>query len=166
MYMNNGKLVSKGRWSDDIAYELYLTNELPPLELTSAVMCVATVGDKVCMARAKRGWGVLGGHIEPGESFEDTLLRELDEEAGYKPDSYKLFAVRKLLPTRPIPHQRKGEFYPYPVGYAVYYKATSQNTPTGHHEDDILESRLFSREELATVETTDQEIIDLGLACQ
>jgi len=162
--MNNGKLVSKGQWGEDIAYELYLTDELPPLELTSAVMCVATVDDKVCLARAKRGWGILGGHIEPGESFEDTLLRELDEEAGYKADDFKLFAVRKLLPTKPIPHQRKGEFYPYPIGYAVYYKATSQNIPTGHHGDDILESRLFSMDELDAIETNDREIIQLGIS--
>lgn len=161
--MNNGKLVGTGQWGEDIAYELYLTDELPPLELTSAVMCVAVVGDKVCLARAKRGWGILGGHIEPGESFEDTLLRELDEEAGYKPGTYKVFAVRKLLPAKPIPHQRKGEFYPYPIGYAVYYKATSQNIPTGHHGDDILESRLFTLKELNSIETSDREIIGLGL---
>ena len=160
--MKNAQMVGKGTWSDDIAYELYLTNDLPPLELTSAVMCVAVVGDTVCLARAKRGWGILGGHIEPGESFEETLMRELDEEAGYKPDSFQLFAVRKLLPARPIPHQRKGEFYPYPIGYTVYYKATSQNIPTGHHGDDILESRLFTMEELAAIETGDREVIELA----
>jgi 8-oxo-dGTP pyrophosphatase MutT (NUDIX family) len=161
--MKHGTLVSTGQWGDEIQYELYLADELPPLELTSAVLCVAMVDDKLCMARDKRGWGILGGHIEKGESFEDTLLRELDEEAGYKPDSFKLFAVRKLLPTRPVPHQRKGEFYPYPIGYAVYYKASSQNIPTGHHGEDILESGLFTREELEAIETTDREIILLGL---
>jgi 8-oxo-dGTP pyrophosphatase MutT (NUDIX family) len=27
-------------------------------------------------------WDFLGGHLEPGESFEAVLLREIEEEAG------------------------------------------------------------------------------------
>jgi 8-oxo-dGTP diphosphatase len=33
-------------------------------------------------------WDVIGGHVEAGESFEDTLLRELEEEIGIRPLLY------------------------------------------------------------------------------
>ena len=33
-------------------------------------------------------WDVIGGHVEAGESFEDALLREVEEEIGIRPLGY------------------------------------------------------------------------------
>lgn len=38
-------------------------------------------------------WGLFGGAPEPGESFHDALLRELDEELGFVPASLEPFMV-------------------------------------------------------------------------
>ena len=34
-------------------------------------------------------WDVIGGHVEAGETFEDALLREVEEEIGIRPLVYE-----------------------------------------------------------------------------
>ena len=36
--------------------------------------------------RAANQWGMVGGHVEPGEDFDDAVLRELLEETGVRSD--------------------------------------------------------------------------------
>ncbi|PSB01686.1 NUDIX hydrolase [Merismopedia glauca] len=36
-------------------------------------------------------WGLFGGHLEPGETPESALIRELNEEIGYQPATYTKF---------------------------------------------------------------------------
>jgi 8-oxo-dGTP pyrophosphatase MutT (NUDIX family) len=157
-------LISTGSWDGVTQWELYLSDDVPALETCSAVLCVAKYGDGIVLARAKRGWGMLGGHIERGESLEEALLRELAEEAGYTPDSYRIFGHRRLISPAPVPHgQRDGEFYPYPESNIVYFIAESSQRPTGHTESDILESRIFTPEELDSLETSDHEVITMAL---
>jgi ADP-ribose pyrophosphatase YjhB (NUDIX family) len=41
-------------------------------------------------------WGFFGGHLEEGESPSAAFLRELDEELGWRPRRFELFATRDV----------------------------------------------------------------------
>lgn len=44
----------------------------------------------------KRGWGLIGGSIEPGETFEQTLIREIKEESNMEVLSYIPIGYQKI----------------------------------------------------------------------
>lgn len=74
---------------------------ITPLKPASAAAAIVVVGDRYLLQQRdnKRGiffpaqWCCFGGAIEPGESPEQGLIRELDEELGMtlSPDAIKYF---------------------------------------------------------------------------
>jgi 8-oxo-dGTP pyrophosphatase MutT (NUDIX family) len=50
-------------------------------------------GSKILAIRNERGWEIPGGHIEPGETHEEALIREVVEEAGATFSDAKLLAI-------------------------------------------------------------------------
>jgi 8-oxo-dGTP diphosphatase len=47
-------------------------------------------------------WDVVGGHLEPGESLEDTLVREFREEIGVTPTAFRYLTA--MAEPRPEQH--------------------------------------------------------------
>jgi len=157
----NNTLIATGDWGKNISWELYETSELPPAELCTAVMCVAIADGKIVLACSERGWGMLGGHIEDGETLDAALRREALEEGGFTIKNYALFAVRKITATVQT-SQRPGKKYPFPVSYMAYYWATTDQPlrpPTG---EEILESASFTLNEISRLTTPDQPVIETG----
>ena len=74
------------------------------VELT--VLCLITDGQKMLLQnRAKkdwRGYTLPGGHVEPGESFVDAVIREMKEETGLTVLRPRLVGVKQF----PIPEGR------------------------------------------------------------
>src|SRR3989344_3026098 len=56
--------------------------EFPKRELISAVFLIALDGSRILVTRNTRGWDIPGGHVEEGETPEEALIREFQEEVG------------------------------------------------------------------------------------
>jgi 8-oxo-dGTP diphosphatase len=76
-------------------------------------------------------WDLIGGHVEPGETLEQTLVREVEEETGVTPVQ---FAKLTLLRAEGI------ELHIYRVN------AWSGGSPA-LHGDEHVELRWFTAEE-------------------
>jgi len=160
---NNKEVVEKGSRGSRISWEIVLSDELPPIDLCTAVFCLAITDDrKIVLARSKRGWGLLGGHIEDGETLDDALTRESQEEGGFTPSSPRVFAHRKATAKSPIINQDRARMYPFPESYIVYYWSTTDSPivqPTG---SEIIETSSFSLEDTLSLNTRDQLLIESG----
>jgi len=112
---------------------------------TDAVVIMAVLNeanDKVLLGRNKKWlnsfYSALAGFIEPGESLEDAVKRELWEEAGLK-----VWGIR-YHSTQP---------WPFPANLMVgFYAIADPSLPTRIDLDNELEdARWFTREEILAV---------------
>jgi 8-oxo-dGTP pyrophosphatase MutT (NUDIX family) len=95
----------------------------PPAALTSNVNLVPFVGEQSVVVRMlyPQGpiWEIPGGTLEPGESYLDTVRREVWEEAGARLLTFRLFGAwycRSPLPAPYRPHLPHPNYYRV-VGY-------------------------------------------------
>ncbi|KAH7920621.1 hypothetical protein BV22DRAFT_1039621 [Leucogyrophana mollusca] len=107
------------------------------------IMCaINQTGDKILLGRNKKFPGkfysALAGFIEPGESFEDAVKREMWEEAGVK-----VWDIR----------YHSGQPWPYPANLMVGFYATADSSaPIRTDLDNELEdARWYTRDEILAV---------------
>ncbi|KAF8268633.1 NUDIX hydrolase domain-like protein [Lactarius quietus] len=112
---------------------------------TDAVVIVAVLNeaqDKILLGQSKKFppkfYSTLAGFIEPGESFEDAVKRELWEEAGIRVWDVKYHSVQP---------------WPFPANLMVGFYATGDpSEPIRTDLDKELEdARWYTREEVLTV---------------
>ena len=84
--------------------------------LAPAVIVAVTKGDKILLAHSSewRGklYSVLAGFVEPGETFEECVEREIMEEVGIKVKNIRYFGSRPW----PFPHSLM-------VGFTAEYES-------------------------------------------
>ncbi|MBN8209163.1 NUDIX hydrolase [Bacillus sp. NTK071] len=88
-------------------------------------------------------WGLTGGYMEPGESFEETAHRETFEELGV---SIKNLSFKSLLSGERL-------YYQYPNGDEVYsviavYSAKCEKADFKLDYEEVSEVKYFHPEEL------------------
>lgn len=83
------------------------------------------------------GWfSTLAGFVEPGETFEQAVVREVAEEAGVTLDVTRV----QYRATQP---------WPFPSSLMIAFTAHTHAQPTTPDGEEIVETRWFSREEFA-----------------
>lgn len=158
-------MIAEGRWGDNISWEFHLSDTTPDPDLCTAVYCLAIAGtnpERIVLARNKRGWEMLGGHIEPGEQIEEALLREAVEEGGFYATYYKQFGYRKVIAQEPVANDHHGGHYP-PVAYIPHFFATTDReliAPTG---EEIFEASVFETNRLPLLEASQELIAMAGI---
>lgn len=112
-------------------------------EHISNVHVLPLLGDLAVLVRTASEWELPGGTREPGESIEDAVRRELDEEVGAAVRGFTPVGVLRCRSSAPQPFR---PHIPHPefcvlLGYAEvdYVRCPSGwGAGDGHHEISIL----------------------------
>lgn len=132
----------------------YVTPEPPPEELVSSVRAVVLCGEGVLVCRNPDAVHALpGGRREPGETFEETLRREVMEETGYAIERPRPLGIGHLRP------QGRPDFL-----WAVYV-AESDGRQVAVPDDEYEEEARFvpTAEALSLVDLPSRVYLDAAL---
>lgn len=90
---------------------------------------------------AQRGWDLPGGHVEPGETPEQAMRREVFEETGAHLGAVQVLGYQqiRLLGVVPI-----GYRYPYSDSYQVFYVGQIAGLEPYGGSSKASERRLFA----------------------
>ncbi len=119
-----------------------LSAQLPPGELIATALVLAF--DRDCFLQthlAARGWDIVGGHIEPGESPEEAARREAYEEAGARLRELHVLGYQRLRLLGPRPASYR---YSYPDSYQVFYWAQIEALDEFIPTEEARERALFA----------------------
>ena len=95
-------------------------------------------------------WDLFGGHVEPGEAHEQTLVRELGEEVGITPTQWTFLETQTL----PLPHDD--------LLIAHLYLVTAwTGTPANRQPEEHSEIRWFSLAEAIQLKLADPSYPEL-----
>ncbi|HEX4941547.1 MAG TPA: NUDIX hydrolase [Actinomycetota bacterium] len=114
---------------------------LPSAGHVTSVRSVVRRGDDVLTVRNKDEWHVLpGGRRERGESPEETLRREVLEEAGLHIDPPVQLGFMHLHHVTPEPSDYE---YPFPDFLWLVYVSEAGRSTRGQLIDDYEEEAVF-----------------------
>ncbi len=116
-----------------------------PNELTTSALGLVFQGNRLLMPKlVERGWDVPGGHIEAGESPEETFRREVFEETGARLGDVGLLGYQKLVIHAPKPDGYK---YPHPVSYQAFFWGKVAELEPFEPTFEVTERGFFTPEE-------------------
>lgn len=142
--------------------EFYPLESLDGSIPVSAVKLFDSTDDGLLLVSTPKGWDIPGGHVEPGETPVEALIRETEEETGGIPVDYRLAGILKITTTKENEYNKK---YPKVSAIAMYrgrIENSTQDASTLRHES--TEVKRFSRELLPELlpfwSQLNQEILD------
>ncbi|NKB56141.1 MAG: NAD(+) diphosphatase [Alphaproteobacteria bacterium] len=112
------------------------TQHFPRLD-PAVIMLIHDGGDRLILGRQKN-WppgqhSVLAGFVEPGESLEDAVAREIFEEVGVE--------ITDI-------HYHSSQPWPFPSSIMLGYTARTSDTTLNVARDELEDARWFTRDEL------------------
>lgn len=102
-----------------------------------AVIVLVTRGDR-CLLGHQAGWpeglySALAGFVEPGETLEDAVVREVYEEAGVE--------VSEV-------HYHSSQPWPFPGSIMIGFHAGAATEAIHRHDQELADARWFTHAEL------------------
>ena len=106
---------------------------------TDAAIIVIVEHQGACLLGRQAGWpagrySTLAGFVEPGESLEDAVRREVAEEAGVRVDQV---------------HYHSSQPWPLPASLMVGFTATAHDRTIRLRDGELEEARWFTPEQIA-----------------
>ncbi|MDR1893871.1 MAG: NAD(+) diphosphatase [Spirochaetales bacterium] len=124
-------------------------------QITPAAITLVTRNDRILLARnrsfARNMYSLIAGFVEPGETPEQTVSREIREEAGVEVQDIRFY---------------KGQPWPFPASLMLGFSARWKSGTPRPDGQEILDVRWFRREELPEIPgrgSISRELIDLYL---
>lgn len=108
--------------------EFFPVTASPRLPITAVKIYAFRDGKLLLTNIANRGWDLPGGHIEPDETPDQAVVRELQEEAGAQAESFELIGYLKITNEKENEHNKK---YPK-ISCILVYKAYNTTVNTSH----------------------------------
>jgi NAD+ diphosphatase len=104
----------------------------------AVIMAVTDDADRILLAHgarwAERRFSMLAGFVEPGESLETAVRREVAEEVGVQVDEVTYVSSQP---------------WPFPTSLMVAFRAHATTSDLVCDEQEVTEARWFTRDELA-----------------
>ena len=113
-----------------------LNKRYEQIELTNMCMIYDNEGNVVVQDKIGKSWGGLtfpGGHVEKGESFVDSVIREVKEETGLDIKNITYFG---------------NEPWPYPSGLMVGFIADYAGGEISLQDEELSSGAFYTRENL------------------
>ena len=138
-FLSRHKRVSQNtaKWRGGIELQVtgYVCSEAAPASLVSSVRAIVFKEDRVLVTRNLDGTHILpGGRVEEGETHDETLHRELLEEAAVE---IKVMAQIGLVDLKHVTPKPKGYPYLYPdFLWPVYIASFVRQGPEAEADDD------------------------------
>ena len=110
------------------------------------VIMLVSDGDRALLGRApswpERRYSALAGYVEPGESLEDAVAREVAEESGVE------IGTPRYVASQP---------WPFPSSLMLGFEAPWRAGEPAAREDDVEDVRWFSRALVAAAAAADSD---------
>lgn len=102
-----------------------------------AVIVAVSDGPRLLLGRAPhwpaRRWSILAGFVEPGETLEQTVVREVFEEAGVRVQACRYVASQP---------------WPFPSSLMLGFQASAQADAPVPNGSELEDARWFTRDEV------------------
>ncbi|MCX7966290.1 MAG: NAD(+) diphosphatase [Syntrophorhabdaceae bacterium] len=108
--------------------------------ISPAIIVLVEKEDKILLARAVRFkeniYSVLAGFVEPGETLEEAVEREVEEEVGIKVKNIEYFGSQP---------------WPFPDSLMIAFVAKYKSGKININKDEIVDAKWFSHDKLPNI---------------